>query len=548
MTVMRTLSIVALGLLPVLAFAQPPTNPPTPAYSTLQQDAITPNAGAATANTDAPTPPPDTTAGDAADAADTGNDTFAADNTPAAPAAAPTTPANSAPVSSADTPVIPVAAATTPAVTAPARTSVMPAQQPPIPEVMDDRWAIWPMIGGVVSDATDLDRGISGGILATKPMSDHFVFAGGIDYSALKTSRAGNYNRLTGRVGVELFPGTPYYDSANSTQPFIGLGGHVSSVKFLGSQRGAFGPWASVGLQQRLGDYTSLMLEAQYQIDYVQSKGTLPSDTFYTWQVLAGLRVSLGKKPYDRTQDSDGDGVPDSIDRCPNTPPGVQVDQYGCPLDGDGDGVPDYLDKCPNTPKGIQVDVNGCPVKKCTNLPADIPATAIGQDGCPLDSDGDGVPDYLDECPHTPAGSKVLANGCALKGDCRTPKAGEAVDANGCAANHNFILKGVNFEFGSNRLTETAKQILNQVAETLNAYPDINVDVEGHTDYIGSDSYNMSLSERRADAVKDYLTASGVKAKRMTPIGYGKTRPIASNETEAGREQNRRVELHVKDN
>jgi outer membrane protein OmpA-like peptidoglycan-associated protein/opacity protein-like surface antigen len=245
--------------------------------------------------------------------------------------------------------------------------------------------------------------------------------------------------------------------------------------------------------------------------------------------------------------DADGDGVPDYLDKCPDTPKGVRVDSIGCPLDSDGDGVPDYLDKCPNTPKGMQVDATGCPVKKCKDLPAGIPASAIGPDGCPLDSDGDGVPDYLDECPHTPAGAKVLPNGCALKGDCRTPKPGEAVDANGCAASHNFILKGVKFEFDSNRLTEAAKLILNQVAETLSAYPDINVDVEGHTDYIGSDSYNMSLSERRADAVKDYLMTRGVEGTRMTPIGYGKTRPIASNETEEGREQNRRVELHVRD-
>jgi OOP family OmpA-OmpF porin len=587
MNVMRTLSIAALGLIPVLAFAQV-TNPPAPTYSTLGQGATAADAGAApqaSSDTDAVAQPPDTSADDAAD---TDSGTAPANADAAAPAAAPESEESTAaaPAATPAEATAPVTAA--PVVAAPASTATpaAPLAQPAIPEVMDDRWAIWPMIGGVVSDASDLDRGISGGILATKPLSDHFVFAGGVDYSSLKTSHAGNYNRLTGRLGVELFPGTPYYDSASSTQPFIGLGGHVSSVKFLGTQRGAYGPWASVGIQQRLGDYTSLMLEAQYQIDYVQAKGVLPSDTFYTWQLLAGLRISLGKKPYDRTQDSDGDGVPDSIDRCPNTPHGVQVDQYGCPLDSDGDGVPDYLDKCPNTPKGVQVDQNGCPLDsdgdgvpdyldKCPNTPKGMqvdqngcppqdsdgdgvpdymdkcPNTPKGvkvdANGCPLDSDGDGVPDYLDECPHTPAGAKVLPNGCALKGDCRTPKPGEAVDANGCAASHNFILKGVKFEFDSARLTPGAKLILDQVAETLKSYPDIDVDVEGHTDYIGSDSYNMGLSERRADSVKDYLANAGVKAKRMTPIGYGKTRPIASNETEEGREQNRRVELHVKD-
>ncbi|MGH8446289.1 MAG: OmpA family protein, partial [Solimonas sp.] len=141
--------------------------------------------------------------------------------------------------------------------------------------------------------------------------------------------------------------------------------------------------------------------------------------------------------------------------------------------------------------------------------------------------------------------AKVLPNGCALVGDCRKPRPGEQVDANGCAIDKNFILKGVKFEFDSDRLTKEAQRILDQVATTLGAYPNVNVEVEGHTDSIGSDSYNLGLSERRAIAVKKYLADHAVSAKRMTPVGYGETRPIDSNETETGRENNRRVELHV---
>ncbi|HVT36255.1 MAG TPA: OmpA family protein [Nevskiaceae bacterium] len=223
------------------------------------------------------------------------------------------------------------------------------------------------------------------------------------------------------------------------------------------------------------------------------------------------------------TNDSDGDGVPDDKDKCPGTPAGAIVDENGCEKDSDGDGVPDRLDKCPDTPAGQKV----------------------GADGCPLDSDGDGIPDDVDECPHTPAGAKVLANGCALTGDCRTPRPGEQVDENGCAVDKTFILKGVNFEFDSDRLTEPSKQILDQTAETLKSYPDIKVEVAGHTDNIGSDSYNLGLSERRAIAVKNYLTGRGVDAARMSPNGYGLTQPIDSNDSEAGRAKNRRVELRV---
>jgi outer membrane protein OmpA-like peptidoglycan-associated protein/opacity protein-like surface antigen len=252
--------------------------------------------------------------------------------------------------------------------------------------------------------------------------------------------------------------------------------------------------------------------------------------------------------------DSDGDGVPDSLDKCPGTPRGVMVGPDGCPIDSDGDGIPDAYDKCPNTPKGVIVGPDGCPaadadgdgvpdfMDKCPETPKGV---AVGPDGCPLDSDGDGIPDYLDECPRSPPGAKVLPNGCALTGDCRKPRPGEAVDANGCALDKNFILRGVKFEFDSDRLTEPAKLILNEVGETLKAYPTIKVDLEGHTDNVGTDAYNLGLSERRANSVKTYLAGRGIEAARMNPVGYGESRPIDTNDTEEGREENRRVELKV---
>ncbi|HEX4895921.1 MAG TPA: OmpA family protein [Solimonas sp.] len=201
----------------------------------------------------------------------------------------------------------------------------------------------------------------------------------------------------------------------------------------------------------------------------------------------------------------------------------VEAAPVEAPVDTDGDGVADASDTCPDTPAG----------------------TAVGPDGCPLDSDGDGVPDAIDECPKSPPGSKVLANGCALQGDCRTPRAGEQVDENGCAVEQKFILKGVKFEFDSDRLTPEAMEILNEVAGTLQAYPDVKVELQGHTDSLGSDAYNQGLSERRAIAVKTYLSGREVAADRMTPAGYGESQPIDSNDTEEGRENNRRVELKV---
>jgi OOP family OmpA-OmpF porin len=194
--------------------------------------------------------------------------------------------------------------------------------------------------------------------------------------------------------------------------------------------------------------------------------------------------------------DSDGDGVLDKFDQCPNTPQGVKVDAKGCPLDSDGDGVADYLDKCPSTPAGVTVD------KK----------------GCPLDSDGDGVIDIEDQCPGTPKGAKVNAQGC-------------------------WILGGVVFDTGKSNIKPNFYPELNAIATTMNNNPGLKVEVQGHTDSVGRAASNMKLSENRARAVMEYLVSKGIDAKRLSAKGLGEARPIATNDTSEGRAQNRRVEL-----
>ncbi|MEK6805577.1 MAG: OmpA family protein [Pseudomonadota bacterium] len=196
--------------------------------------------------------------------------------------------------------------------------------------------------------------------------------------------------------------------------------------------------------------------------------------------------------------DSDGDGVPDDIDQCPGTVAGAVVDEKGCEKDSDGDGVVDRLDKCPGTPPGTKVDEVGCP------LPPP-----------PVDT------------------------------GCRSPKPGEPVDFNGCAIGDAIVLRGVNFNYDKYDLTVNAKVILDQVADALIAANTIKVEIGGHTDSKGSDAYNLKLSERRAKSVMDYLTARGVDAGRMTSKGYGESQPIDTNETDEGREVNRRVEMKI---
>ena len=140
-----------------------------------------------------------------------------------------------------------------------------------------------------------------------------------------------------------------------------------------------------------------------------------------------------------------------------------------------------------------------------------------------IDSDGDGVPDVLDLCPNTPAGA--------------------VVDAFGCEQDTRIVLRGVNFQTNSAELTEDSVEILDRVAGTLVANPEIAVEIAGHTDSDGDATYNIDLSQRRAETVMSYLVESGVATERLTAIGYGDEEPIASNDTAEGKAMNRRVEL-----
>ena len=267
--------------------------------------------------------------------------------------------------------------------------------------------------------------------------------------------------------------------------------------------------------------------------------------------------------------DSDGDGVLDGLDRCANTPRGAHVDASGCPLDSDHDGVVDGIDQCPDTPAGATVDARGCPsdadgdgvfdgIDQCPNTPA---GAMVDKAGCPLDSDIDGVPDGIDKCPNTPPGVEVDSVGCQrfkdsdgdgvddTKDKCPNTPHGTRVDAAGCPILFTpertpVILRGVIFETGKSALKPESFTVLDIVAQSLQANPDIRIEIAGYTDNTGAAATNAGLSQARAEAVRMYLATRGVTPNRMVAKGYGPANPIAPNTTAAGRAQNRRVELH----
>jgi OOP family OmpA-OmpF porin len=193
---------------------------------------------------------------------------------------------------------------------------------------------------------------------------------------------------------------------------------------------------------------------------------------------------------------------------CPmEVPAGALTDAQGCAYDSDADGVVDGIDMCAMTPEGVSVDAVGCA----------------------LDSDKDAVPDYRDLCPHTASGTIVDPDGCPLKGE------------------KILSLNGVFFDFNKSSLTAEAKATLEDAVTVLKDVDSmVEVKVEGHTDSIGSEAYNLKLSQERAESVVNFLVESGINPDYLIAVGMGETSPIASNETAAGREVNRRVDFVVK--
>lgn len=233
--------------------------------------------------------------------------------------------------------------------------------------------------------------------------------------------------------------------------------------------------------------------------------------------------------------DTDKDGIVDRLDKCPKDA-GIEVNN-GCPdVDSDKDGIVDRLDKCANV-AGI-AENDGCPdidtdkdgvVDRLDKCPGELEDKDgfKDEDGCAdLDNDGDGIPDVNDKCPNNPG--TIKTEGC--------PKSKELRGA--------LVLKGVNFGSGKSTLLTSSYAALDQIAESLREWPEVRVEIQGHTDNTGDDAMNMELSRQRAETVRQYLVNKGIDSNRLTSNGYGEEKPVADNKTAAGRAKNRRVELN----
>jgi len=180
--------------------------------------------------------------------------------------------------------------------------------------------------------------------------------------------------------------------------------------------------------------------------------------------------------------------------------------------DGDGDGVLDHQDKCPDTPWGYPVDDNGCSSKSILSKKIESPKTNH------LDLDNDGVLDPLDRCPQTPETAKVDENGCWERPE-------------------------ILFDFDSDKIKPQYFTALEVIVAVLKRNPGLKVEIQGNTDNIGPESYNQTLSEKRALAVKGFLVNKGIERQRLKTVGYGAAKNVASNQNEAGRALNRRIDF-----
>lgn len=341
----------------------------------------------------------------------------------------------------------------------------------------------------------------------------------------------GGYRVRTGDAEYELSKEVPRYRNLERPDELVyGLGIDVRPltifsviVEFTGSKTGSYGSVTG----------TDLVPSRDTNFEGTLGIRLNSTDRFYMglgvtkkisdgWGPYSGpdykafLQMSVDLRPF--AGDRDHDGINDKEDACPDDPEDFDnfEDWDGCPEpDNDQDGILDVVDQCPNDPE----DKDGFK----------------DDDGCPdPDNDNDGILDINDKCPNDPEDF----NGYEDEDGC--PEGGKPIEVK------RFTLEDLRFKPDSSELVEGYYASLEKAGEQLKEHPEITVTIEGHAASTGRPGFEQSLSEERAQSVKDYLVRNyGIDASRITTVGYGSTKPIADNSTEAGRKQNRRIEYVV---
>ena len=405
---------------------------------------------------------------------------------------------------------------------------------------VEDHWNIYPSLSTVA-----VSRYLSDGFTFTATGSvnkiDKFGTNLNPDGSEAGTNTVGDltYFGIDGRVSYSLMN----LINSNKFDPYLGVGGGYTWLDDIGA--GTLN--GTVGLKFWITEKLGLDIQSTYKHafeDYLPKHfqhsvglsfkfGGTDTDNDGIYDQDDACPEEAGLEIFNGCPDSDNDGIQDSKDDCPNTAGLAEFN--GCP-DGDGDGVMDKDDKCP-TVAGLK-SLMGCP-------DADGDGVADGDDNCPNesgpaanngcpwpDTDGDGILDKDDKCPNE--AGVAANNGCPEV----KPTAEVMEELNSYA-------RTILFDTGKASFKKETDQVLQAMVAIFKEYPRANFAIHGHTDSVGSKSMNQALSERRANAVRDYLIANGINADRLTAKGFGEENPIATNSTRAGRKENRRVEVKL---
>jgi outer membrane protein OmpA-like peptidoglycan-associated protein len=334
--------------------------------------------------------------------------------------------------------------------------------------------------------------------------------------------------------------------------PYLGVGGSyvwLEDKNFTTAN-------GNLGFNFWFSDNIAFFVQTTYKHAFDDVADGGDAEGYKHFQHSAGIKIGFGGS------DSDGDGVYDKDDDCPET---AGLKEFnGCP-DSDGDGIPDKEDDCPNT--AGPAEYNGCPDSDGDGVvdnEDDCPDTAgeMSLQGCP-DSDGDGIKDGMDDCPNE--SGPEANNGCpwpdsdgdgVLDKDDQCPEASGSEANNGCPEVTVEVIKELNeysksilFDLGKATIRDKSNDELKSIAGIMKEYPETTFHIEGHTDRSGSAKFNQKLSEKRAASVRDYLSNNGgISNDRITSKGYGEADPIATNKTAAGRQKNRRVEVSLEKN
>ncbi len=398
--------------------------------------------------------------------------------------------------------------------------------------------------GDQLTDANWMGNTIVSQLKVGRLLSKEIVFSAEVSMINLETEKLNSWGYLekpiTQTNDMWRFQGQFQYKFANGyllseasmfdPYVFLGVNGtRIDKMTYLAQSTG-------VGFNIWVTNWLAINGEASY--DYVFDFNDYMHYSF-------GIATRFGKKAGKATPtevvtevvalapDKDGDGVPDHLDRCPDVAGLSWFD--GCP-DSDGDGVPDHLDQCPDV-AGLAW-LNGCPDKDGDGIAdhlddcPDVAGVATAK-GCP-DADGDGIPDNLDKCPGQfgPADN----NGCPRLDSLKIKEVETTMQS---FADH------IEFEFAKFVIKPVSYTKLDNIIQTMQEYPNAKFAIEGHTDNVGSDEANQTLSESRAYAVRQYFVDKGIDPSRLTFKGFGESRPRDTNETAAGRTKNRRVEIRL---